>query len=274
MTSISDEIIILGSAGGRFHAATQLRSTGGIIIKLFNGKYQCHLDPGPGAIRDLRDYKINSRLTTHVFLTHAHTDHSMSIPIIIEALQKDFAYHEPRGCLIAPTEYLESGELNSYYKNLLQTIISVNCSNEYLITEDFSIKTIPTNHGKLQNVGFIFSLKYPQCEFKIAFTSDTANFPGYTSLYKGVDVLVANVLRPDNSFCRGHLCVDEFIPLLKEISPKLCILIHFGAQMINPISGDRVDDQIKKIKKAVGPAIQVIGGKDGLHVPFLEYFEI
>ena len=271
MAKFSDEIVILGSAGGRYHAATQLRSTGGIILRIMNGKYQCHIDPGPGAIRDLRNLEINSRETTHIFLTHAHTDHSMSIPIIIEALQKDFAYQIPKGCLVAPAEYLQSGELSSYYQKLLQDVIPVETNEEYRINNDFSVHTTPTKHGKLQNVGFIFKLRYPQRDFTVAFTSDTANFPNYTSIYKGVDILIANVLRPDDSYCRGHLCVAEFIPLLKEISPKLCILIHFGGQIIHPVSGDLVDNQIEKIQQEVGLGIHVIGGKDGLHIPFLEY---
>jgi len=45
---MDDELIILGSGGGRHHIRTQYRATGGFLYK-FNG-IQAHIDPGPGAL--------------------------------------------------------------------------------------------------------------------------------------------------------------------------------------------------------------------------------
>jgi ribonuclease BN (tRNA processing enzyme) len=91
-----DELIILGSGGGRFQSISQDRSTGSLIFRPLNKNYQFHIDPGRGAIRDLRNYKINPRDTTHIFLAHNHTDHAMSIPIIIEGMSKYHASHNPK----------------------------------------------------------------------------------------------------------------------------------------------------------------------------------
>lgn len=43
----NDDLVFLGSGGGRHNIRTQRRSTGGILYK-FNG-IQAHIDPGPGA---------------------------------------------------------------------------------------------------------------------------------------------------------------------------------------------------------------------------------
>ena len=53
--SQNDEIIILGSGGGRHHVRTQYRATGGLLFKFNN--IQVHIDPGPGAIVRLNQFK-------------------------------------------------------------------------------------------------------------------------------------------------------------------------------------------------------------------------
>ncbi len=265
----SDELIILGSGGGRYHCKKQHRGTGGLVLRALNGNIQCHIDPGPGAITKINEIGIDAVKTNYIFLTHHHTDHSMSIPIIIESSQEDYKYKSPSGTLIAPPDYLE--RLEPYYKHLLETVIPVKEGRSYDLEQGFKIsKTTHTHHGFVENYGYILEIGEPHknYHYTIAFTSDTAEFPEYVKTYKGVDILVANILRPDDIKCGKHMTINEFIPLLKRIKPKICVLIHFGGYMDNPNNGDRVPEQIAKVQGAVGEQTRVVGGEDGLRIKF------
>lgn len=270
----NDELIIFGSGGGRFHTVSQFLSTGGILLRIKNSLYQIHLDPGPGAIRDYKKYGINPRGTTHTFLTHHHTDHSMSIPILIEAMQEDFKYGNKRGVLVAPNEYLMKGSLDHYYQDLLHQIIPVSEKEIHLLNPDISFRTTHTHHGAVENVGYVFTIQDHDLPlYSVGFTSDTAAFPGYSDEFANVDVLVANVLRPSYEKCRGHLSIQEFIPLLQEIQPKICILTHFGSRMVHPDNGNLLQEQINAIRQKVNSSISVIPATDGLSLFLHSYLQ-
>ena len=80
---MDDEIVILGSGGGRHHIRTQHRATGGILYK-FN-KNQAHIDPGPGAIVRLNQYHEDPTNTDLFIVTHVHIDHFNDLSAIIES---------------------------------------------------------------------------------------------------------------------------------------------------------------------------------------------
>jgi len=264
----ADELIILGSGGARHIATNQLRSCGGFILRANQGKIQCHIDPGPSAIRDLRDWKINPKLTNYVLVTHFHIDHISDLPLIVEALQTDKHYKQKKGTLVLPKEQLDAREFDRYFLKFLDRVIGLEENQWVELESEFRLKGTHTVHDTVPNLGYILeigSVAHSGYHYKIAFTSDTAFYDGYVDNYQGVDILVANILRPDRVLCRGHLTTDEFIPLLKAISPQLCILVHLGGQM-----HEQLTDQIQKIQHAVGDKIIVIGGEDGLHIPFSE----
>lgn len=262
----SDELIILGSGGARHVATTQIRSCGGFILRAMQGKIQCHIDPGPSAIRDIRDRKINPRATNYVFVTHFHIDHVSDLPLVVEALQNDAAYREKKGTLILPKPQLDNGVFDRYFFRLLDRIIGMDEEKIFELEPGFRVIGTHTMHDALPNFGYILELDSDTMKnyhYRIAFTSDTAVFPEYPKIYKNVDILVANILRPDRVLCRGHITTDEFIPLLQEISPAICVLTHLGIQF-----HERVTEQVRKIQQAVGDKIVVIGSEDGLHIPF------
>ena len=96
---MSDELVILGSGGGRHHIRTQYRATGGTIYK-FNG-IQAHIDPGPGAIVRINQFQENPVKTELLIVTHAHVDHYSDLSAIIESSR----------------EILHDGNYNCYKKN-------------------------------------------------------------------------------------------------------------------------------------------------------------
>ena len=94
---MDDELIFLGSGGGRHHIRTQHRNTGGILYKFnvykFNGspkRIQAHIDPGPGAIVRLLQYNEDPTNSELFIVTHNHLDHSSDISAIIESSRVNF----------------------------------------------------------------------------------------------------------------------------------------------------------------------------------------
>lgn len=193
---------------------------------------------------------------------------AISLPILVEALQENLKFETRRGTFIAPKDYLASNHcIDSYYLGLLERQVGIEEDITTEVEPGFSVTGVHTEHCELPNLGYIMEFSSPSnlsnhYHYKIAFTSDTAQFPEYVSKYSGVDIFVVNLLRPNNIVCRGHLCTDEFIPLLKAISPKICILVHYGTHF-----HAKVADQTRKIQAAVGSQTVVIPGEDGLVIP-------
>nr|MDO8086875.1 MBL fold metallo-hydrolase [Candidatus Sigynarchaeum springense] len=264
----SDCMIVLGSGGARYMATTQRRSTGGFILQLLDGRVQCHVDPGPSAARDLRDWKIDPKRTGYVFLTHEHNDHDCEASTVVEALQDDMEFKSKKGTFVAPAGFFDG---KKYYLRMLKRLVGMQQGETVELENGLSVTATPAWHSDaVPNIGYIIEVGSPgkKQHYKLAFTSDTEPFDGYVKAYKGVDILVANLLRPDGITCRGHICTDQFIPLVREIKPAICILVHFGRRMDNEIDGNRVPAQVRKIEAAIGEGTRVIGSEDGQRVEF------
>ncbi|MBN2152194.1 MAG: MBL fold metallo-hydrolase [Candidatus Lokiarchaeota archaeon] len=263
-----DSLTVLGSGGGRYMATTQRRSTGGFVLQLLDGRVQCHVDPGPSAARDLRDWKVDPKRTSYIFLTHEHNDHDCEVPTVVEAMQDDMGFSSKKGTLIAPARFFDTSR---YYFRLLQRAVAIHEGDVVHLEPGLTATATPAWHSDVvPSMGFVLEIGSPgsSLHYKLAVTSDTGPFEGYAQAYKGVDVLVANLLRPDGITCRGHMCTDQFIPLLREIRPAICILVHFGRRMDNEIDGNQVPAQVRKIEAAIGGGTRVIGSEDGQRVEF------
>jgi len=258
------ELIFVGTGGGRIHSSTQHRRTGGIIY-VFNEK-QAHIDPGPGAIVYLNQMGINRQKTKWIIVTHNHTDHQNDAPIIIESVHKSL--NTPAGTLISTDDYIES--LNSYYKDLLIEIISMQTGKTVEIESNTTIHGTKVVHGTMEGFGMIIDQTDPNDsskKYKIGFTSDTEIYEDFGRTYSDLDILIANVLRPGNKVCHRHACVDEFLPALKIAQPKVCILTHFGAIFDPPGSKENlIDEQILHMQNSLGSSTKIIGAQDGMRV--------
>jgi ribonuclease BN (tRNA processing enzyme) len=264
----TDRILVLGSGGARYMATTQRRSTGGFILQLLGETVQCHVDPGPSAARDLRDWKVNPKLTQYIFLTHEHNDHDCEVSTIVEALQDDMEFKSKKGTFVAPARYFDT---KKYYFRLLDRLVGMQEGETVQLEPGFQVKATPASHSDaVPNNGYILEIGKPETpyHYKLAFTSDTEPFADYARVYSGVDVLVVNLLRPDDIVCRGHMCTNQLIPLLQEIKPSICILVHFGRRMDNEIDGNHVPGQVTKIQSAIGDGTKVIGSEDGMAIDF------
>jgi ribonuclease BN (tRNA processing enzyme) len=268
---MEDELVILGSGGGRHHIRTQYRATGGILYK-FNG-IQSHIDPGPGAIVRINQYKEDPLKTELFIVTHAHVDHYNDLSAIIESSREslhDKKYHYfKKGTLITTKEVLSL--ISTYHLNMLENVIPFKADNKYQyknveITGTKVVHT-PNNEG--------FGVKFKLKKYSIAFTSDTMVFPGFSEQYFDIDILILNLLRPNSITCKRHLCTDEVIPYLSKIvpPPKGLIITHFGSFMDGPRSTEnQVPNQVKKLINKT-QIKNIISAEDGLKIKISSLLE-
>ncbi|MHA1748731.1 MAG: MBL fold metallo-hydrolase [Promethearchaeota archaeon] len=258
-----DELVILGSGGGRHNIRTQHRATGGILYK-FNG-IQAHIDPGPGAIVRLNQFNEDPLKTELFIVTHVHIDHFNDLCAIIEASReslhdKNYNYYK-KGTLITTKDTLKF--VSDYHQDMLEKIVPFKAGDsiDYKGVKIIGTKVI---HSQVEGFGVIFKLK----NYSIGFSSDTKVFEGFSEQFSGVDILVLNLLRPDSITCKRHLCTDEVIPYLNNIKPPLrgLIITHFGSYMDSTFSHKNfVPSQLEKIRDKSNIA-NVVAAEDGLKI--------
>ncbi|MFO7794637.1 MAG: MBL fold metallo-hydrolase [Promethearchaeati archaeon] len=258
---MKDEIVILGSGGGRHHIRTQYRATGGILLKVSG--IQTHIDPGPGAIVRINQYQEDPTKTELFIVTHFHLDHYNDLAVMIEASRKilhDKNHHYfKKGTLITTPEVVNY--VSKYHLDMLE---NTQIFDPDKIFSYKNIKIIGTKVKHTETAGF--GVKIKSKDYNIAYSSDTTVFEGFGEQFNGVDALILNLLRPNSVVCRRHLSTDQVIPELNKITPKPNILIlnHFGAYMDSPLSKmNYVPSQVEKIRKNTNIK-NVIAAEDGL----------
>ncbi len=245
------KLIFLGSGGGRIHVAIQHLSTAGMVYR-FSG-VQAHIDPGPGAMVRLRQFKVNPRLTNLIMVTHGHTDHCHDAPVIVESLRENLKVK--RGTLVSTKDYVR--QFPAFYADLLKRIVGLDPGESFTFrgTRIVATKTV---HGDTPGVGFkIYHQRGAgsrgELPYVIGFTGDSEVFDGWAEQYADVDLLVLNLLRPDNIHCDRHVCTEEVIPYLQRVQPKFVILTHFGARMVSDwYPKSSVPRQVKRIRDETG----------------------
>lgn len=259
---MKDQLVILGSGGGRHHIRTQHRATGGFLLKI-NG-VQAHIDPGPGAIVRLNQYEEDPVKTELFITTHAHVDHYNDISAIIESSRetlhdKNYNYLK-KGILLTTSDVV--GLISDYHLNMLEKVVRFKAGDKFNYKDITIIGTKVIHSPVIEGFGIIFKLK----EYSLAYTSDTMVFDEFTKQYSGVNILILNLLRPDSVTCKRHACTDEVIPYLNSIEPPLnsLIITHFGSMMDGPRSKrNYVPSQVKKLQEKTNIK-RIIAAEDGL----------
>ncbi|MBY9005859.1 MAG: hypothetical protein KGD63_03790 [Candidatus Lokiarchaeota archaeon] len=258
-----DELIILGSGGGRHHVRTQYRATGGLLFKFNNT--QAHIDPGPGAIVRLNQYNEDPTKTELFIATHLHLDHTGDMGAIIES-SRESLYDKnkkffKKGTLITTSDTLPV--ISKYHLNMLENIIEFKAGNCLRFK---NAKIIGTKVMHSNNEGF--GIRFNFDSYSIAYSSDTTIFDGFAKQFNGVNILILNLLRPDSVSCKRHLATDQVLPYLKKIDPipNAIILNHFGVYMDSPLSKKNyIPSQVEKIKKFTNIE-KIIAAEDGLRL--------
>jgi phosphoribosyl 1,2-cyclic phosphodiesterase len=245
-----DEIIFLGTGGGRYTTLFQERSTGGIIFKI--GSHQIHLDPGPGALLRCKECGIYPFSTDCLIASHHHLDHINDLNMMIEGMTH--ATKRKRGTLIA-TNTVISHTINNYHKNLIKDVVSL-VPEQNTSLDEIRIKAIKCEHSTEDCIGVKFYTK----NYCLYYTGDTFVYPGFEKNLEDVDYLIANNILPGGKESEYHMCTNDLISALKNSvnKIKLIIITHFDLTMLR----DGPESEANRITKETG--INCIAATDSM----------
>lgn len=256
------KITFLGTGGGRFATIYQKRATGGIYIA--DKGLLMHVDPGPGALVKMKEYRIDPTATNVIFVSHAHPDHYTDAEILIEAMT--MGGKRKRGILIGSESIINGIEdfraISFYHKKLIKELKVAKPGDKFFI-EDYEFEATPTIHSDPTTVGFKIHLN----NGIVSYTSDTQYFDGLTEAHKGARLLILCVTRPIGMKIPFHLSTEDAIEIVKEIKPELAILTHMGIKFI-----ENASKQANLVADETG--INTIAAIDGMRIYMGEKIEI
>jgi len=250
------EVIFLGTGGGRFNLISQLRRTGGFIIR--GAGLQLHIDPGPGALAACHEFGIDPAKTDAVIVTHNHIDHLNDAALMCEAI--NFYPDRKRGTLISTASVLEGDEygergISSYFTRKLSRV-QVARQGRPIRIGSATLTPTPVRHEDRTGFGFVLGI----AGRRVGYTSDTEYFKGLSAHFAGCDLLIANSLKCAPDSVGGHLYTAATAQLLSECSPKLAAISHLGMSLLK--AGP--ENEAKKIAKKSG--VRTIAAKDGMTI--------
>lgn len=257
MMQNNPRIVFLGTAGDAMTASRQIRSTGGIILQVDG--HQFHFDPGPGATLMAKQCGINLRDNTAVLVSHAHLTHANDVNAVLAAMT--YQGLDTKGVLIGSKSVIEGHEgiqapLHLYYHKCVERILPVKPGQKIGI-ENVEIHTLKTVHDDPTAVGF----KLFTPHFVVTYTGDTKYHKDLLVEYQRTDILIANLVHP---FGQGgkdwQLSSDDLVTILKHVQPKLCIITHFGK---NLLAADPLVEA-REIQRKTG--VQILAAKDGMAI--------
>jgi ribonuclease BN (tRNA processing enzyme) len=242
INTISDnQLIFLGTAGGRFTVFNQLRKSGGIWFKL-KGK-QFAIDPGPGALIESIKHKLPPNRLDGIFLSHRHLDHCADINSIIESMTE--GGHKKRGVVLAPYDATEDDPVILRYNRKNFTLITTKEHKEYDI-EGVKIKTKARHIHTVENYGAIFDDRF-------SYIPDTKYFDDLPKMYQ-TDIVIANVVFCHNREGFKHLNSDDIYRFIEIYKPKKFIMTHFGLSFLKKKPWDVAKEISKKTNCDVAAA--------------------
>lgn len=251
------EIVFLGSGGGRVNLIRQYRSSGGFRI---NASLHIHVDPGPGALVYSAKFNQDPLKLDCIIVTHLHIDHSSDANALIEGMTH-YSFKK-RGIVIGSKNSVEGNERNDtafshYHLSNVESVYSARWGEEKLFSTkkgSFKIKPIKAVHEEPTTFGFKLFID----NIIISYTSDTGFYSGIGNEYKNSDILILNLMKPENDNYKGHLSVDDVREIILTAKPKTAILTHLGVKIIfsNP---ERIAHELEK-----DTGVKVIAANDGL----------
>ena len=258
------KITFLGTAGSSAVVSKQLRSSGGIIIKL-DEELQFHLDPGPGSLIKAKEFGINLHHNTAILVSHNHINHCNDLNVIVDAMTHGGIEH--RGIILGSKSVLHNLErshpfLTKHHQNLVEKIIPMESGHKVGI-ELVEINALPTEHTDETAIGFkIFCPK-----FTLSYTGDTSLTEELIEALNGTDILILNVPYPGDKSQGKNLDTESAIKIISQVRPKLAIITHFSLEMLkaDPIG------EAREVQRITG--IQTIAARDGLAISPSSYSE-
>ena len=220
-----NNIKFLGTAGARFVVTRQLRRSGGIWLNLNDTNIL--IDPGPGSLVSCLSSKpkLNPLDLDGIILTHRHIDHSNDINIMIEAISNGGI--NKKGVVFAPSDALEDDPvILKYLRDHVDKFVILKEKGIYDIG-NISFSTPVKHVHSVETYGLNIYGK----NISISIISDTKYFKNLGSFYNG-DLLIINIVLSEERDKINHLSLNDIEKIIKDNSPKMVVLTHFGMNLI------------------------------------------
>ena len=246
------KVTFLGTGGGRHTTMFQARSTGGFLLETKGSRI--HVDPGPGALTNMRDIGYDLRTTGAIVISHCHPDHYSDAESVIEGMT--YGGWKKRGSVYGSVTVMEGQDglgprISTYHRGLAERTYTMRPGDVFDIA---GVRTEITKsiHNDPTGVGFRFHTD----EGVISYVSDTYYSDEIAEQYKGSRILFLPITTPRNNRIKGHMCVDDAAPFINIVRPELCVFIHLGIVMLkhDPVKA------AKEIEAETG--VKVISGED------------
>ena len=251
-------ITFLGTGGGRHTAMFQTRCTGGMLFEHGDPVHYLHIDPGPGALTQMRRIHYDLGKTESVIVSHAHPDHYSDAPYVVEGMTR--GGWEKRGSLYGSRTVIDGvgglGPCLSPYHLKLPTVTRSFSAGDVLDIEGMRTEICYARHSDPYNVGFRFSTPYGV----ISYVSDTEYDQDIGKQYLGSRILILPVTTPHNNRIRYHMCTDDAAEIASLVKPELCIFIHLGIVMIkeDPEKQARMCEEISGVRTVAADDLTVL----------------
>ena len=212
---VGSRLIILGTKSGPVPAVGRAQTADVLTV---NGTHYL-IDAGDGVVRRLTRVGISIREIGTIFITHAHSDHTGGLPGLLQT-SYDESRKEPTDIYGPPGTDILVNAVKSYLS--VNTDIRMSDGTRTARPEDIirahvlgtgavfrdgnvSVDAVENSHfhfapgspayGRYRSYSYRFAAR----DRTIVFTGDTGPSDAVTELAKGADLLVAEVLDPDQA---------------------------------------------------------------------------
>lgn len=251
----ADQVIFVGTGGGRMTTALQARGTGGLWVVLDGARLA--IDPGPGALAAVRSRGLGldpSRLDA-IVLTHKHLDHSGDVNAMIEAMTEGGT--KQRGVVLAPQDaYEDDPVILRYVRGYAAATVTLEAGGTYAIgagrrAEGGVRLETPL---RLRHPVETYGLRLVGRRHSVGLVACTGYFAELESAFR-VDLLILNVVyrNPRDDI---HLAVPDAERLIAAIRPRLAVITHFGLTMLRA----RPWELAEELSQATG--VRVLAARD------------
>ena len=244
-------ITLLGTGGGRFATIFQERATGGVYVQ---DGLRLHIDPGPGALVQMKRARLDPTKTDVILVSHCHPDHYTDTEILVEAMTN--GARVKRGLLAASRSVLEGASgfgpaVSAYHRSKVGTVRSL-VPGDSIDQGPMTIRATPATHSDPTAVGF----RIKTSEGEIGYVPDTALAAPVVEANRGVRVLIVPLTRPLRARIEHHLCTEDAAELVAGVGPEIALLTHFGLKILR----EDPDVQAQYIQKKTG--VRTVVGED------------
>ncbi|MCX7760107.1 MAG: MBL fold metallo-hydrolase [Hydrogenothermaceae bacterium] len=217
------------------------------------------VDPGPGSLIRIFEFKKDPRDLKGIILTHRHLDHVADVASVVESATESNT--KKLDFLLAPYDAIDGEDpiVLKYTKKGFKHIWTTQLNQEYNY-EGISIKALIKHihqGAETYSLGIFYNNK------KVVLVPCGRFYENMLHTYpENSDVMIFNTtfVKPNQHFY--HLSAEDVEKIIMKAKPKKAVLTHYSLQMLK----ENPEKVAKLMSEKTG--IEVIAAKDGLKVEF------